>query len=93
MLQTGFEQVRGLSMGIKAWVLLIFLLALFIAIVIVEFWQETTEHYYNCYKGRCYRYKASNFSCAGKNTNECSKCPYHKKYEKEIRKNEKHGKA
>jgi len=75
-------------MGIKTIVLLVILLVIVMTVIFIEFHVELSERYYECYRNRMYRGKAENFKCAGKNKADCDDCPYHKKFNKEIRKNE-----
>ena len=75
------------------WLIIMGILFLFVVVVILVAWIEIrmdeAEKYYKCYSVQNYRQRASNFRCVGFQVgSRCQDCPYHKKYEKERKKDE-----
>ena len=72
-------------MATACWITLAIIAVVLGGIIGIELKLESDNWYYNCYKSMCFKGKATNFMCQGKENNvKCKSCPYYKKYRKKL---------
>ena len=81
----GYTLKAGGTMIVNSWLMVLAIFLIFLLIVHVELRLEAEQHYWECYLHMNSKGKADKYRCKGVSSSErCKKCPYYKKYLKEV---------